>query len=472
MTDVSLATAVTVDAVLVLAVTLVLVLRQNLRHSHPLVIYLAFHVLAITARGFAVANGAPTFLAGTGLQAPTDSEIAAAITLADAALIAAVLGWLSVPPPANQPGLRSASNPLRPGIFLGVAALCLPLGLLSLFTYGYVPGASGATAASTAYAAIPATWPGLVLLSLVYVYGFRWFLIAPLGLYLSLIALQGFGRFRLIIPVLLLGQIYLDRRDRRWPGLPLVAAAVVLVAIFLPLKDVGRAVQQGEGLSAAPAAIQQSFSDALSGRESDQVILDQLALTLSLGDESGKVFAGRPYLNVLVLPVPRALWAGKPGLADHLGEISRPSRPLDRVGGITTLPGDLYLNFRWPGVILLMFLFARISGRFFIRAYENDYSSVIRLAYLLLACNFIQIFRDGPISIVLFVLVQMFPLVAILALHRFLRPGSSERPRGLGAIPGHDGTCRARWLLSPPARPGVRRHTTGRLPSAQSPLCP
>ncbi|MGZ8842238.1 MAG: hypothetical protein ACXW18_01165, partial [Pyrinomonadaceae bacterium] len=62
-------------------------------------------------------------------------------------------------------------------------------------------------------------------------------------------------------------------------------------------------------------------------------------------------------------------------------------------------------------------LFAYCLGRFYFFAYEADYFTVARFAYLLLACMLIQIFRDGLISLVIFPVVNMMPLTAIILLH-------------------------------------------------------
>ncbi len=44
----------------------------------------------------------------------------------------------------------------------------------------------------------------------------------------------------------------------------------------------------------------------------------------------------------------------------------------------------------------------------------------MRLAYLLIACNLIQVYRDGLTSIVVFTWVNMMPLMVIVALHYIL----------------------------------------------------
>ena len=41
--------------------------------------------------------------------------------------------------------------------------------------------------------------------------------------------------------------------------------------------------------------------------------------------------------------------------------------------------------------------------------------------FMLLACNLIQVYRDGLISLFVFVVINMMPLTAIVALH-FLYP--------------------------------------------------
>lgn len=435
-----------VDVLVVVTCGAVVIVKGGAAHSHPAVIYLTFHLLVVTSRVYAIDQGAPTFLSGIGggYEGVTKAEIYRAVAFADIALIAATIGWMSArkrfhrghrPHPDNKPIVDPLWRPLRYKYVLAVVVIALPVGSFVFFRYGYVPGVGTDASSSSSYVTFALTWPGLVLIALVYCRGFKLSLLIPLTLYLGVIALQGYSRFRLVVPVILLVQIYLDRRHKRWPDLRVASILVVSLLLFFPLKAIGRAVQSGEGLTTIRSASESSVSDALAGQSGDQVILDELAVTLSLTDASNRIFAGRPYLSFLTLPIPRQIWDRKPGLADHLKVISTPSRPLYSLGTVTTLPGDLYLNFRLPGLILFMFLLARWSAILYEAAYRRPYRSVGRFAYLLFSCNLVQTYRDGFISIPFFLLVQMFPLVVILIVHWRRPDARGPSVNGLIAAP-------------------------------------
>lgn len=449
-----LSTAVTIDLIVFTVCSFVLLYRGGLRHSHPAVIYLAFHALVFSSRAVAINSGAPTFLSDVpGLDGVRTGEIAFALLIADIALISATLGWTSARRPRTHldeaiasPGIEAqywpqgapSYRPLQLKYVHVVAAIAMPLGLLALAKYGNVPGSQAqslatSSALTSSYFTIAATWPGLILVALIYFHGFRPALLIPMIVYLGFISIQGYDRFRLIIPVLLLGQIFLDRRGKRWPGKAMLLLIAVGVLVFFPLKAIGIGIQQGEGFSTIATKAEATIQDALTGRNQDQALLDELAITVSSANESGHVFLGQPYLNVVLLPIPRQLWPGKPGLADYLDGLSQPGRPLAQIGGVTTFPGDLYINFRVFGLTFIMFLLARLSGRACTAAYRVPYLSIGRFAYLLLASNLIQIYRDGLISIPVFLLVNMMPLVAIVALHLRGTNPASGLPGGSSA---------------------------------------
>jgi hypothetical protein len=104
-------------------------------------------------------------------------------------------------------------------------------------------------------------------------------------------------------------------------------------------------------------------------------------------------------------------------MGDFILEISKPTRPVAKIGMITTFLGDAYANFRHFGLILVPYLLAYWSGRAYFRAYRSNYMSVARFSYLLLACNLIQVYRDGLKSIVTFIAANMMPLFIIVLLH-------------------------------------------------------
>ena len=87
------------------------------------------------------------------------------------------------------------------------------------------------------------------------------------------------------------------------------------------------------------------------------------------------------------------------------------------VGMITTFIGEFYINFGHLGIIVMSYLMAYWLARIYFRAYRAGYHSVLRFTYLLIACNLIQVYRDGLMSLLVFTLVNMMPLAVIVLLH-------------------------------------------------------
>jgi hypothetical protein len=103
---------------------------------------------------------------------------------------------------------------------------------------------------------------------------------------------------------------------------------------------------------------------------------------------------------------------------------------MGEMGMIMTFIGEFYLNFGSFGVVIMSFLTAYWLARIYFRAYRSSYYSVLRFGYLLIACNLIQVYRDGLMSLFVFTLVNMMPLSAIVFLHlvRPLRPRREAAP--------------------------------------------
>lgn len=439
----TLANAIWVDLATLVVAAALLAARGNLRHSHPLVIYGIFHTVTFSARSWAVASGAQTFLFAS------HSEIARALNYADLFLLAGVVGALVVtqrpeahdthehrPFGSDHPQRRDELSWRSIRI---VGLISVPVGAFSLLTYTYVPGRDFDSAiASTAYSRIPATWIGLVLVMLIFKNGFRLAYMFPMVTYLMVMSLQGYGRFRVVIPLILLAQIWLDRSDRRWPPLRMVALGLVAFFLFIPLKDIGQGVRNDSSTAEITHNIERSVSETISGRSADQTVLDQLATTLTLVDDRGVVFYGKPYLSTVTLPIPRAVWPEKPGLNDHILQISTSARPLGRVGGVTTLVGDLYLNFRREGMIFFALVLGFAVTRWYRRAYRATSGSAARLLYLVVASSLIQVARDGLISVIGFVVLQSIPILAAILVSWMTqadeRPGRSHRSVLRGSV--------------------------------------
>lgn len=420
--------------VMVISICAIILLRYGrLSHSHPATIYLIFHLYTFTLRLIGVMLGAPTLLSQYMLffEPITHEEIVRAALLGDVAVIVMTGAWLKASRDdlkelLKRPELASGGLPnLSLRHIWSVVAIAFPLGLFGLWAFTNLPGMESERVElgewqTSSWFFITQVWAGLALLALIYWYGFRWWLMVPMSLYLLVMAYQGYHRFRVIIPAILLIQIYLDRRKLRWPPIYVSGVILILMLLFFPLKDIGRLAQQGEDVGEIVDITRESVNSALAGKAPDHMFLDEFACGLTLTDNTGKHYYGSTYLALLTLPIPRQWWPDKPGLADYLKDISIPSRPMGEMGMIVTFLGESYVNFGYLGILLVPGLLAYFLGRVYFRAYRSNYFSVIRLAYMLIACNLIQVYRDGLTSIVVFTWVNMMPLMVILVLHYVL----------------------------------------------------
>jgi hypothetical protein len=438
---IDLRTALAIDIFTLIVCVFLLLRHGRIAHSHPAAIYLFFHLYTVTFRLFTLNNGAPTLFSGWGhlISPVSEDEIIRAALLFDLALFIMTVAWLK----ASRADLKK-HGPMSSSMELPQATLskahiwrivvfAFPVGIIGLFLFARIPGVTidtdiGAWGRST-WVSMSATWSGLALLALIYWYGFRKPLVFLMVVYLSLMAVQGFHRFRFYIPLILLMQIYLDRRQLRWPSLPLWGVLVAAFLLFFPLKAVGSTVQSGGDFNQVLTLVATSWENVSEGAAGDQAFLDMFASALTLVDHKGEFYYGRPYLYLLVLPVPRPLWPDKPSFADYLHEISTSWRPMGQAGMIVTYLGEAYVNFWYIGVLFIPYLLAYYLAQFYFKAYRRGYFSVWHFAYLLLAANLIQVYRDGLTSIVVFVFANMMPLALIVILHIIapLRPNKVER---------------------------------------------
>ena len=426
---ISLSSAVALDITVFLLCIVALFRFARLTATHPGATYLIFHLLVVTSRLLAVRNGAPTlFSIWYGPVAPvTPDEMARAGLLADLGLVSMTAGWIVAYQRGLSTGTRASTpgHPLRIRLIRAVAFVTIPVGVVALLFSANLPGGLTLEANlgawnSSSYITMTQSWAGLGLIGLIYWYGFNPLLMSGMAMYLSVMAYQGHDRFRVVIIIILLVQIYLDRRGLRWPTKKMFVLLVMTAVLFFPLKKIGNILQQGRGWSEVEDTIFSDVREVSTGEHGDQVILDEFAASVSGADVNGKLFLGQTYAGLLTVPIPRQWWPEKPGLADQMTAISSPARPLAENGMVTTMLGEFYLNFSYAGIVVMSFLFALYSGRWFNAAYRNGYFSVEHFLYLLVACNLLQIYRDGLISLFVFTVINMLPLTVMGALHFFL----------------------------------------------------
>ena len=392
---------------------------------HPLTIYLFFHAYSFTWRVIQLILGAlPMYGNSLNLEVIRPEEFERAIMLADVALLCFMIGTAFAQShfrwKAQFPRMR---REMKISIVHTVCACCLPPGLLVL-TLAKTGVEFNDVLASSNYVTLMSLWPMSCLLALVLVKGFRLIFIIPICAYLAIVGVQGYHRFMLVLPMLCIAAIYLQQKGKRWPTYTMIFLGLLMVAIFPKLKHIGRAVMDGDYSGAVSLTASAFYSTDGRNLESEKVFtseefLDQYAGALTMIDQYGKVFNGSTYLAIVTLPIPRQLWPDKPGLADFTHEVSTTSRPYNKEGRIMTYIGESYLNFRYLGVCLIPLALGFGLTYWCLVATTGPWMRLNRYIYAMAFMAFIQLFRDGLLSLVLFSVVQNMPALFIWGAHIF-----------------------------------------------------
>ena len=407
------------DVFVVLAVVVLMFRRMSF--WHPLTIYLLFHLYSFTYRLFQILGGAPLMYTGQANAEPvTPEEVSRAMLWADAALILFVASaWW-----AHQVFEAKSDRPverrvLNLNIAKAIGVLCLPLGAY----FFYVVKTSGVElsveSAAAGYIQVIAMWPIGVLGLLIFAFGFRWHLLALTAFFLGMVAIQGYHRFMLILPLLYFAALYLQTERRRWPNVLIIVGALFIGLIFPRLKYIGQALQYGDTQEAIAQFTQSFVKEKQTNGETlaTEDFLDQFAGGLSLIDGNDRKFLGSTYLAIVTLPVPRAWWPDKPGLADHLQEISTSGRRYDVEGRIITYLGEAYANFGYAGLLLIPPLLGYLLTMACLRATTGPMLRLGRYLYLVFFMALVQTFRDGLLSIFVFTIVHNMPMLFTWILH-------------------------------------------------------
>jgi hypothetical protein len=415
-----------VDICLVVGLALALVSR--LSFWHPATVYLLFHLYSISWRAVNLAylGAAPMYANNPNADVISVTEYERALVCADIGLLvfcsAALLAHAKFQRASQQPIVRRT---LSPKIITVVCVVAMPAGLWAL--YAAKSGVSlSDMVADSGYFQSMAMWPIGCVGMLVYAYGFRWYSVMIGILYIALVALQGYHRFMVLLPLIFFAAYYLQSRRRLWPTPLIIVGGLALALVFPRLKYIGQAYQNGDtGEALYQLALsftdKKTFDDVSAGEE----FFDQFAGALTMVDESGKKFYGSTYLAIVTLPIPRSMWADKPGLADHMNEISTSRRQYNLEGRILTYLGEAYLNFGYFGFLLVPGMLGFLLSNWCLRATSGPMRRLDRYLYTVFFMALIQTYRDGMLSLFVFTIVHNIPMAVAWALHLF--PGAAPR---------------------------------------------
>lgn len=407
-----------------LLVTIVMLMARHLTFWHPLTAYLFFHAYSFTWRMVQLISGAiPMYGNSRTLDVILPEEFERAIFWADVALLCFTIGSAFAHKQFKwKAQFLRIRREIKPSIVYSICVFCLPAGLVVMTMAKTGAGDVNEILASSGYLTLMSLWPMSCLLALVLVKGFRLIIVMPICAYLAIVGMQGYHRYMMVLPMLCLAAIYLQQKGKKWPTYVMMIIGLCTVAIFPKLKHIGRAVTAGDYSDAVSltASAFYSSSDQNSGFEKEftsEEFLDQYAGALSMIDYYGKVYNGSTYLAIVTLPIPRGLWPDKPGLADHTREIATAERPYDKEGRIMTYIGESYLNFRYAGIILISFSLGFGLSYWCLVATTGPWLRLNRYLYVMGFMAFIQLFRDGLLSLPLFSLIHNMPALFILVAH-------------------------------------------------------
>ena len=408
--------------------TVIILMFPRMAFWHPLTAYLLFHVYSFTNRAFNIYAGAPRMYEGqANAEVITVEEISRALLWADVALVvfafASFWAHLRFEAKAGRPVVRRVMNQ---NIARSIGLFCLPIGAYTFFAIKSGGMLLAEDNAALSYIQAVSLWPIGVIGLLVFSFGFRWYLLLLISLFLGSVALQGYHRFMLILPLLFFTAYYLQSTRRRWPTWPILVGGLVVMLIFPRLKYIGQAIQFGDTQEAI-AQLTESFTFKSKDKDVAAVedFLDQYAGTLSLADSNERKFLGSTYVAIITLPIPRAWWPKKPGLADHVQEISTSGRNYAQEGRITTYLGESYLNFGHLGFFLIPGLVGYLLTAYCLQAAAGPMQRLSRYIYLVVFMALIQTFRDGLLSIFVFTIVHNMPMLFAFILHMI--PGFARK---------------------------------------------
>ncbi|MES2516950.1 MAG: oligosaccharide repeat unit polymerase [Bacteroidota bacterium] len=383
---------------------------------HPATTYLVFHIFAFTGRLIALSRGTSVFLGGqtdyfTEIE---NHEIIRAALLADIGFISMTIAWLWE---ANRKSPFTTAKPIKlldENTLKTILYLTIPLGIWGIISQLYIPGIGkvqndfGAWGESS-YIANTQNWLILSYLIIVFKYGFRQSFLVIIGLVLVILAFQGQHRYRILTPCIFMLFLYLHRQKQHWISFRFVLLLIIGVLIFLPMKYVGKLVQQG-ATTADLIEFSSEYRESLGvGANADFSFLDMYASILTLIDQAGGYFYGSTYFTLLLAPIPRPFWDAKPSLMQWMTDISTPSRNLRELGAIATIYGESYANFGYLGILIIPFLFAKYSARWYFKILNTAPQSANLYLYLYFSAILMQVYRDGLNAIFMFLSVYNMP---------------------------------------------------------------
>lgn len=437
---------------LFLAVAAVVLTRRQAGLGDPLTIYLVFHGLVFVLRPTAV------HLFGFDDQwrhmrfTPDAAQFVQTLAVASLGLLtfAGAARAVERETPAAPPAPPEPDRPARQGFALTLALLLPPAlygawmdaGIFGSFAgrgeVGVVQDPRSAHTyfqGTTAYIVkahnllIPLAALGVWLAR------YRWWSFLPLLAALGYRAYLG-SRWGLVVALAIVLLLYLHDRNRRWPRLAAVSAALPLLAGFHALGENRDALRAALALGEArPAATARAWSETWDrGVERldtpSFANFDYLAYVVAVVPAQSRTYSYfTQHLALFTRPIPRVLWPDKPrGPPIQLVDLNAHGWFGTRT---VSLPGDGWRSAGWLGVALTCgAVGAGLSAAYGWYRRHRD-----RLFPIALYCCYLPTvalwYRGGElVNAVRFGFWMVLPVLLWWGLSRMLAPATPAKPRG------------------------------------------
>lgn len=232
-------------------------------------------------------------------------------------------------------------------------------------------------------------------------------------------AFIGYGRWGIILALISLSVIYLHSKKQYWPSKKIV---ILIPIVFLLFNILGHNRDAIRGLF-------EDVTESYNVYESegfhpldtlDFANFDYLTFIVDKIPEDTQTYRfGAQYLQLITEPIPRILWADKP-----LGEPIK-FYDLNDYGhflGLTySLPGDGWSSGGFIGVFFTMLIFGWLIGKYYLYFCRHLHNINILLMYCIVFPMFIQLYRDGGISIFKFLLFTLAPVFIFNIVKSFIK---------------------------------------------------
>ena len=411
---------------------------------HPSIIYLCFHGLVFVVRPVvAYLFDFQSIYTRMGFS-PTDWQSISTLLISDLGLFAFMVvcsatSWRcrGMPIMAATPLSHTIQDPvLRKSFFVTLSILGLPVAwscmhfLMHPLSYEGSGDFGGTTVThDAATGAMLQTNSSSYLLDLQFMGGplsIAWALLnrfklpslIPLGLYFFIRMCDGHGRFSFILISAAAAFVLLVSHRKVWPSAKIMGVACVLMLAFSSLGNDRHLIKRSLGLmNDGEAQANRAVEQRGKRLEDNSVFGPDFAnyeylnyVTSNIPSRSGTYSYFLQYADLLVKPIPRVFWPGKPA-GSWLDPVN-----LNSFGNFSALTvglvGDGWISLGFAGVILTLSFCGIVCGLAYNWFNRRGSTSIfVVLNYCLFLSLLPQWFRDGSTTIVEFLGVHLTPVV-------------------------------------------------------------